>query len=405
LIAIGVVAVATAGATATTTTSSAVTVAIAATAPVQHGYGQQDLQRDLDAITATGVPGVLAEVRTGDRKLLGTSGVANLDRRTPVNANGFFRIGSITKTFVSVVVLQLVAEHRLSLNDTVGHWLPGLVHGNGNDGNKITVRELLQHTSGLHNYTDDLQAQITTPEAYRKLEFHQFSRQDLLDMALDHQPDFAPGTAWHYSNTNYILLGMIIEKVTHDSWEDQVTRRIIVPLGLHHTYAPGTSTGLPRPHATGYLFFDKNTRIDTTAENMSWSSSAGALISTAADLTRFWSAIGHGTLLPPAQTREMRRTVPATGGDSASVPGSRYGLGIFFVPLSCGGGYWSHEGDVPGYNTIGAVSSDGAPRPSCPSTPTSTTRYWPPNTASSTTSCATTAAAADRPRHHHRHNR
>ena len=152
---------------------------------------------------------------------------------------------------------------------------------------------------------------------------------------------------------------MIIEKVTHDSWENEVTRRIIIPLGLHHTYAPGTSTRLPRPHATGYLIFDKNTRVDTTAENMSWADSAGALISTAADLTRFWSAIGRGTLLPPAQTREMHQTVPATGGDSASVPGSRYGLGIFFIPLSCGGGYWSHEGDVPGYNTIGAVSSDG----------------------------------------------
>jgi D-alanyl-D-alanine carboxypeptidase len=352
-IAVGVAAVA--SATATTTA----TAATAATTPAQHAYSQQDLQRDLDAITATGVPGVLAEVRTGDRQLRGTSGVANLDSRKPVNDDGFFRIGSNTKTFLSVVVLQLVAEHRLSLDDTVGHWLPGVVHGNGNDGGTITVRELLQHTSGLHDYTDDLQAQITSPEAYRKLEFHQFSRQDLLDIALAHRPDNAPGAAWNYSNTNYILLGMVIEKVAHDSWENQVTRRIIIPLGLHHTYAPGTSTRLPAPHATGYLIFDKNTRLDTTAENMSWAGSAGALISTAADLTRFWSAIGRGALLGPAQTREMRQTVPATGGDSASVPGSRYGLGIFFIPLSCGGGYWSHEGDVPGYNTIGAVSSDG----------------------------------------------
>jgi D-alanyl-D-alanine carboxypeptidase len=357
-IAIGLAAVATAAA-ATTTSTAASTAASAATAPAQHAYLQQDLQRDLDAITATGVPGVLAEVRTGDRQLRGTSGVANLDSRKPVNANGFFRIGSNTKTFLSVVVLQLVAEHRLSLDDTLGHWLPGVVHGNGNDGGKITVRELLRHTSGLHDYTDDLQAQITSPEAYRKLEFRQFSRQDLLDIALAHRPDNAPGAAWNYSNTNYILLGMVIEKVTHDSWENQVIRRIIIPLGLRHTYAPGTSTRLPRPHATGYLIFDKNTRIDTTAENMSWADSAGALISTAADLTRFWSAIGRGALLGPAQTREMRQTVPATGGDSASVPGSRYGLGIFFIPLSCGGGYWSHEGDVPGYNTIGAVSSDG----------------------------------------------
>jgi D-alanyl-D-alanine carboxypeptidase len=353
-IAVGAAAVA--AATAATTTATAAT---AATTPAQHAYSQQDLQRDLDAITATGVPGVLAEVRTGTRQLRGTSGVADLDSRQPVNGNGFFRIGSNTKTFLSVVVLQLVAEHRLSLEDTVGHWLPGVVHGNGNDGDTITVRELLQHTSGLHDYTDDLQAQITSPEAYRKLEFRQFSRPDLLGIALAHRPDNAPGAAWNYSNTNYILLGMVIEKVTHDSWENQVTRRIIIPLGLRHTYAPGTSTRLPAPHATGYLIFDKNTRIDTTAENMSWADSAGALISTAADLTRFWSAIGRGALLGPAQTREMRQTVPATGGDSASVPGSRYGLGIFFIPLSCGGGYWSHEGDVPGYNTIGAVSSDG----------------------------------------------
>lgn len=357
-IAISLAAAAATAVTATATISTA-TTATAATTSARTAYTQQDLQRDLDAITATGVPGVLAEVHAGAEVLHGTSGVADLDSRAPVNGSGFFRIGSNTKTFISVVLLQLVAEHRLSLDDTVGRWLPGVVHGNGNDGDKITVRELLQHTSGLHNYTDDLQAQITSPEAYRKLEFQQFSRQDLLDIALGHKPDFAPGTGWNYSNTNYILLGMIIEKVTHDSWQDQVTRRIITPLGLRHTYAPGDSTGLPRPHATGYLFFDRNTRIDVTAENMSWADSAGSLISTAADLTRFWSAIGNGTLLPPALTRQMRQTVPATGGDSASVPGSRYGLGVFFIPLSCGGGYWSHEGDVPGYNTVGAVSSDG----------------------------------------------
>ena len=128
-IAVGVAAVA--AATAATSTATAAT---AAATPAQHAYSQQDLQRDLDAITATGVPGVLAEVRTGDRQLRGTSGVADLDSRQPVNGNGFFRIGSNTKTFLSVVVLQLVAEHRLSLDDTVGHWLPGVVHGNGNDG-------------------------------------------------------------------------------------------------------------------------------------------------------------------------------------------------------------------------------------------------------------------------------
>jgi D-alanyl-D-alanine carboxypeptidase len=355
-IATGLAAVATTTAIATATTATG--AAAAATPAAHRTYGQQDLQRDLKAIVATGVPGVLAEVRTGGRTLRGTSGVANLSSRTPVNPSGFFRVGSVTKTFTSVVTLQLAAEHRLSLNDTVGRWLPGVVHGHGNDGSKITIRELLQHTSGLHNYTNDLQARITSPQAYRKLEFHQFSRTDLLKIALSHRPNFAPGKGWSYSNTNYILLGMIIEKVTHHSWADEVTRRIIKPLGLHHTYAPGNRTRLPRPHATGYLIFSKTVRVNTTAENMSWARSAGELISTAADQTRFWGALGRGELLRPAQLREMHTTVAAKGGDSASVPGSRYGLGIFSVPLSCGGHYWSHEGDVPGYNTVGAVSPD-----------------------------------------------
>jgi len=352
-------AAATAFATTSVTVAATAGAAGAATAPARHVYRQQDLQRDLRKITATGVPGVLADVHIGGRELRGTSGVASLNRGTPVNGNGFFRIGSNTKTFLSVVVLQLAAEHRLSLDDTVSKWLPGVVHGNGNDGARITIRELLQHTSGLHNYTEDLQAQITSVKAYRKLEFHQFSRIDLLKIALAHKPYFAPGTGWHYSNTNYTLLGMIVEKVTHRPWANVVARRITGPLGMRHTFAPGTSTRLPGPHATGYLFFSRTTKVDTTAENMSWANSAGALISNAADLTRFWRAIGRGTLLGPAQRQEMQQTVPAGGGDTASVPGSRYGLGIFRTPLSCGGFYWSHEGDVPGYNTVGAVSADG----------------------------------------------
>jgi D-alanyl-D-alanine carboxypeptidase len=351
-------------ATATATTSLTATAGAAAgTAKAghasRHAYRQQDLQRDLAKITAVGVPGVLADVHIGGRQLRATGGVASLTRRTPVNGRGYFRIGSNTKTFLSVVVLQLAAAHRLSLDDTVDHWLPGVVSGNGNDGTRITVRELLQHTSGLHNYTVDLQAQITSVKAYRKLEFHQFSRADLLKIALSHKPDFAPGAGWRYSNTNYVLLGMIIEKVTHRPWASEVRSRVSAPLGLHHTFAPGRSVRLPQPHATGYLIFSKDIKLNTTRENMSWADAAGALVSNAADLTRFWQAIGRGTLLGPAQRQEMQQTVPATGGDTATVPGSRYGLGIFRIPLTCGGYYWSHEGDVPGYNTIGAVSANG----------------------------------------------
>jgi D-alanyl-D-alanine carboxypeptidase len=118
------IAIGLAAAAAASATTATATAATAATTQARHAYLQQDLQRDLDAITATGVPGVLAEVRTGGGELRGTSGVANLDSRKPVNPNGFFRVGSNTKRFISVVVLQLVAEHLLSLDDTVGRWLP-----------------------------------------------------------------------------------------------------------------------------------------------------------------------------------------------------------------------------------------------------------------------------------------
>ena len=243
------VGLAAAAATAFATTSITVTAAAGAattpaTAQARHVYRQQDLQRDLRKITATGVPGVLADVHIGGRELRGTSGVASLVTRAPVNGNGSSGSAATPRPSCGRV-LQLAAEHRLSLDDTVDRWLPGVVHGNGNDGAAITIRELLQHTSGLHNYTDDLQAQITSVKAYRKLEFHQFSRMDLLKIALAHKPYFAPGAGWHYSNTNYILLGMIIEKVTHRPWASEVAR----PDRGTARVAPHVRAGEQRPAA------------------------------------------------------------------------------------------------------------------------------------------------------------
>jgi D-alanyl-D-alanine carboxypeptidase len=321
-------------------------------------YGQVDFQRDLDAIRDSGAPGVLAEVDSGTGRLSGSSGVADLDRGGSVDPGSYFRMGSNTKTFVSVVVLQLVAEHRLSLEDTVDTWLPGLVTGNGNDGRAITVRQLLQHTSGLHNYTDDLVARITSVETYRELQFGVFTPRQLVDIALAQPPDFAPGQGWNYSNTNYALLGMIIERVSGHDWASQVRDRILRPLGLRHTFAPGLRTTLPSPHTSAYLYLGPDTPVETSTENMTWAGAAGALVTTAADLSRFWAALGHGRLLPPAQQRQMRQTVLATAFQDDE-PGLRYGLGLGFRPLSCGGGYWTHDGDVPGYSTVTGVSADG----------------------------------------------
>jgi D-alanyl-D-alanine carboxypeptidase len=321
-------------------------------------YGQQQLQRDLDSITAIGTPGVLAEVRIGPRTLRGTSGVADLDTGGRVDVTGHFRMGSNTKTFVSVVALQLVGEGRLALHDTVERWLPGVVTGNGNDGSRITVRQLLQHTSGLHNYTDDLAARITSVEEYQRLRFETFTPEQLVAMALAHEPTGAPGQDFSYSNTNYILIGMIIKEVTGRDWAREVRDRVIRPLGLRHTTAPGTDTDLPDPHASGYLFLDRETRIETADANLTWADAAGALVTTAADLTRFWDAIGRGALLRRAQQTEMRRTVPATTFQEDQ-PGARYGLGLGWTPLTCGGGYWTHDGDVPGFSTKTGLRADG----------------------------------------------
>jgi D-alanyl-D-alanine carboxypeptidase len=339
-------------------TATVLTGGVAYAAEPSHRYDRGQLQHDLDAIHATGVSGVLAEVDTGSRRLRGTSGVADLQAGGPVNVDGYFRMGSNTKTFVSTVALQLAGEGRLCLDDTVERWLPGMVTGNGNNGAAITVRQLLQHTSGIYDYTNDLLAQIGSVEDFQKFRFASYPPEQLVAMAMAHQPDFAPGQGWNYSNTNYTLLGMIIKKVTGRDWATEVTDRIIRPLGLRHTFAPGTDTRLPEPHASAYLYFDRDTPIETADANMTWANSAGALVTTASDLNRFWAAIGRGALLRPAQQKQMRTTVLATTFQ-ADRPGLRYGLGLQWAPLTCGGGYWGHDGDVPGFSTRTAVSADG----------------------------------------------
>jgi D-alanyl-D-alanine carboxypeptidase len=349
----------------TATTAAAVATATVliggvghADATTRHRYDRTQLQHDLDAIRDTGVSGVLAEVDTGPRRLRGTSGVAERQTTRPVDVDGYFRMGSNTKTFVSVVVLQLVEEGRLSLDDTVERWLPGVVAGNGNNGAAITVRQLLQHTSGIYDYTNDLLAQIGSVEDFQRFRFTSFTPAQLVAMAMAHQPDFAPGQGWNYSNTNYTLAGMIIKEVTGRDWASEVADRIIRPLGLRHTFAPGVDTELPHPHASAYVYLDRDTPIETADANLTWANSAGALVTTAADLSTFWDAIGHGRLLRPAQQREMRNTVVATTFQEDR-PGLRYGLGLQWAPLTCGGGYWGHDGDVPGFSTRTGVSSDG----------------------------------------------
>ncbi|WP_086847520.1 serine hydrolase domain-containing protein [Amycolatopsis kentuckyensis] len=302
------------------------------------------LQEELDALVGQ-FPAALASVSRGGRTESLVAGSARLGSRVPVPVDGRVRAGSNTKTFTAVVVLQLVAEGKVALDAPIERYLPGLVPG----GSAITVRQLLQHTSGLPNYTEYLGL-----EDIAKLRHRYFEPHELLAVALAHPAKFAPGTKWEYSNTNYVLAGLLIERVTGRPVAEQITARVIRKAGLRNTYWPQVGDETIRgPHPQGYARSGDDV-VDVTELDPSWGWAAGQLISTPGDLARFSRALLDGRLLPAPQLAEMRKTV-----DAPLLPGWRYGLGVFSVPLSCGGRYWGHGGDIHGYETRGGATDDG----------------------------------------------
>ncbi|MFE4451333.1 serine hydrolase domain-containing protein [Streptomyces sp. NPDC056796] len=317
------------------------------------------MQRDADVLRDAGVTGVSVRLVTPSGTVTARSGVSDLVSRRPVPEEGYLRLGSITKTFVATVVLQLVDEQRLTLDQTVEELLPGVVSGAGNDGRIISVRDLLHHTSGLYDYTADV---FPDPSAqtYYTNRWHAYRPDQLVAMAMRHTPDFAPGTDWAYSNTNYVLAGMIIQQVTGRSWEQQVHDRILRPLGLRHTDTPGTWPFLPQPHAANYQqFAEEGPMTDATIPYRPFDSGAdGSMTGTARDLNHFLEALVRGRLLTPAALAAMRATVPVPP-DHGHPAGTRDGLGLFFTPLSCGGGYLGHGGSGFGYLVRAATTTDG----------------------------------------------
>lgn len=317
-------------------------------------------QGALDAITRAGAPGVLARADRADKTWYGTSGVA--DRRTdrPRLPQDRFRIASVTKPFIATVLLQIAADpaYGLSIDDTVDQWLPGLVRGNGNDGRRITLRQLLQHTSGLYDYLDDdaIRAKYTGT-AFFAHRYDGATPRELVRTALAHEPGFDPGHGWSYSNTNYILAGMVIEKATGHTYASEVKRRIIKPLGLRGTTLPGTSPWLPGPHGRHYstLFADGPgaRAYDVTEFDPSVAGASGEIISTVRDLNVFFRALLRGELLPPAQQKEMFTGYDLGGGRS-------YGLGVRSQKLTaCGVTVWGHSGEILGSATRTAATADG----------------------------------------------
>jgi D-alanyl-D-alanine carboxypeptidase len=319
----------------------------------------RSLQRDADALRDAGVTGVSVRMETPGGVRTVRSGVGDLRTGRPVPREGYVRIGSTTKTYVATVLLQLVGEGRLSLDDTVERWLPGVVRGEGNDGRRITLRQLLQHTSGLPEYVQDVVPDMSAA-GYRKHRGTTYTSEQRVAFAMTHPPSFEPGSGWEYSNTNYILAGMVIEAATGRPWDQEVHVRILRPLRLTHTVTPGNDPFLPRPHARNYQQFEPAGPItDTTLAYLPFDGDAdGSILATAADTNRFFSALLRGRLLAPEQLAEMRRTV-AVPDRPGEVPGERDGLGLFWTPLSCGGGYWGHSGSSFGTLAWPATTTDG----------------------------------------------
>lgn len=306
------------------------------------------LQADLDALVRiVGVPGAQLVVTGDGLNAQLDSGVGDLGTGGAFPDNAQVRIASNTKTFVATVVLQLAAEQRVNLDAPVAQYLPGMVTGPGGDGNLITVRDLLQHTSGIPDYLPYLNlasvADLRTPR----------SAAELIRLGLDQPSEFAPGTSTGYSNTDFLLAGELIQRVTGQPAGLEVTRRIILPLGLRDTYWPlfPLENIIRLPHPRGYHEFD-GALVDITDIDPGWGLSDGAMVSTGAELDRFFMALLSGELLPPAQLADMQRTVPS--GDPFR--GDDFGLGLFHRINACGIDVWSHGGAMNGFVVVNAAT-------------------------------------------------
>ncbi len=289
-------------------------------------------------VSRDNLAGGVAVVRDGAGVTRSTAGYSDVATKAGFAPRTHVRAASITKTFVAATILQLVAEGKLDLDAPIETYLPGRVHGKGIDADAITLRQLLRHQSGLPEYFDADTPVPTDPA----------TADQLLDAALARPIQFAPGSALKYTNTNYVIAGLIIEKATGHSAAEEITKRTIVPLGLPDTYFPAPEdTGLRAPFAHGYEMVDGN-RKEVTSFNASAAGMSGSLVSTNEDTATFISALLDGRVIPSAQLREMMDTVDWTEPGA----GFHYGLGLTSIDLECGVKVWGHGGDIEGYHSL-----------------------------------------------------
>jgi D-alanyl-D-alanine carboxypeptidase len=271
----------------------------------------------------------------------GTSGVADLRTHAPVRPDGYFRIGSTTKVYTAVMVLQLAQEHRIDLDKPVQRYLPGLLPAGYPP---VPVYTLLDHTSGLPSV--DIPG-LYDPQWILDHRYEHWSPKQVVDTALRHPIDFQPGTAQKYTNTAYVTAGMIVEKVTGRSYARNLRERITEPLHLRHTYYPNDDPHLPNPAARGYLDVNGDL-VDVTEMNQSIPGAAGAIISTSADLDTFITGLFRGRLLGHTMMTRLF-TIPKVQMFDGSGP-AYYSQGLMTVTVN-GLTVWGKTGSRYGYSS------------------------------------------------------
>ncbi|MGW2816328.1 serine hydrolase domain-containing protein [Streptomyces sp. NPDC001415] len=328
-----------------------------AAATASSGLDSKALGAALDAVHAAGMYGADAEVRDGNQEWQGATGLADIGTGRAMRPQLQHRVGSVTKAFTSVAVLQQVAKGRIDLDAPIGRYLPGTVPGER--GRAITVRMLLNHTSGIGDYIPAaFPSLVDNPvKSLEDNRFRHFRPEELARLGVEAAPTGKPGEKWSYSNTNYAIAGMLIRKVTGEAPEAYITRDVIRKAGLRNTYFP-RSPYIAGPHPKMYeSFFGLiDPPRDYSVYDMSWGGTAGALVSTTGDLNDFYRALLRGRLLPAAQLHEMQTTVPVLDENGKVV--MHYGLGVYAVDSPCGR-FWGHNGVVFGAGTSVLSSADG----------------------------------------------
>ncbi|MFF9212944.1 MULTISPECIES: serine hydrolase domain-containing protein [unclassified Streptomyces] len=322
------------------------------------------LDAAIEHVHRAGMPGLFAEVRDGDQVWRGAAGVADVATGRPVTADMRHRVGSISKTFTAAAVLQQVEAGQIGLDAPVGRYLPKLVPGERGDA--ITVRMLINHTSGLAEYLPYAYPSLkafpaladTGPQSLDDHRFTRFNPIELIEMGVTAPAVGAPGGApGVYSNTNYLLLGQLLEQVTGATAEQYITRNIIERAGLRDTELPA-GPYVDGPHSQLYeaWFGMIDPPRDYSVYDMSWVGPAASLISTVADLNRFYAMLLSGEIVSPSSLAQMQRTGPVISQEGKTID---YGLGLHPLEGPGQSTFWGHGGTVWGGGALAMIRADG----------------------------------------------